>query len=149
MALTLADPSCIHSLQTKASKSGALGMQLLLSGIYTYLCGEFGIAGHSWCLPPLLLCPLPGSPSLHPDSTALFGPLRLPGTAVGLGGMRWRSSGDKGLGQLGPQWFPVAPNPAHGGSQAINSLTAVEAEDPGDRPSGARRVRGSPQALYI
>lgn len=58
--------------------------------------------------------------------------------------MRWHSSGDKGLDQLSPQRFPVAANPAHGGSQAINSMTAVEAEDPGDRPSGARRVRGSP-----
>lgn len=88
-------------------------------------------------------------PSLRPDNTALFGPLRLSGTAVGLGGVRWPSSGDKGQGQLSPQRFPVAPNPAHGGSQAINSMPAVEAEDPGDSPSGAGRVRGSPPVLYI
>lgn len=57
--------------------------------------------------------------------------------------------GRQGLGQLGLQRFPAAPNPAHGGSQATDLMKAVEAEDPGDRPSGARRVRGSPRALYI
>lgn len=68
MASTLAYPSFIYSLQTKAAKGDALDMHLLLSGIYTHLCREFGIAGYSWCVPWLLLCLLPRSLSLlHPS----------------------------------------------------------------------------------
>lgn len=47
LALPLAYPSCVHSLQTKTAKGDALGMHLLLSGIYTHLGGEFGIADYS------------------------------------------------------------------------------------------------------
>lgn len=116
-------------------------------GSIPILFGKFGVAGSS-CVCHCSCCTR--YLNLHPSIlTALFGPLGLPGAAVGLGGVRLHSSGDKGLGQLGPQSFPAAPNPARGGSQTINSMLAVEAEDPGDRPSGAGRVRGSPPVLYI
>lgn len=68
LALPLAYPSCVHSLQTKTAKGDALGMHLLLAGIYTHLGGEFGIADYSWYMLWLSLCLLFRSLSLlHPS----------------------------------------------------------------------------------
>lgn len=111
-------------------------------------CG-CGVCAMWWLLPvvgtavgpPLLLCLLPVFPSLPPDSSEVFSPLRPPRDSCGAVGVRGDAPKEAGTGPAGPTEVPGSAGPARRGSQAT-ALTEAGCGGRGPRGQAKRGQEG-------
>lgn len=144
-ASTLAYPSCVHSPQTRAAKGDALGAHLLWDPYTHTYWRSSGVVGCS-CVRPRSGCV--HYPDLHPS--VLAAPARLHHTVWSLEATWDGCRVGRWAGPTGSTELPGSTRPWPRGlpGHKLDAGCGVRG-DPGDRPSGAGRVRGSPPARYI